>query len=67
MTIAPPELYPDATDSEEEDSEEEEDSVTEYEEVQVGIEEVAAPAARRPALPAWILALKRRNTGRKPR
>ena len=66
MTIEPPEPYPDATDSEEEDSEEE-DSVIEYEVVQVGIEEVAAPAGRRAALPAWIQALKRKNTGRKPR
>ncbi|XP_029964788.1 A-kinase anchor protein 200 [Salarias fasciatus] len=51
----------------EEDSEEEEDTVSEQEvEVErVAVEEVAP--ARRPALPNWILALKRRNTGRKPR
>lgn len=66
QTIAPLELDLDATDSEE-DSGAEEDSVTEQECAveQAAIEEVAP--ARRPALPAWILALKRRNTGRKPR
>ncbi|KAI3351711.1 hypothetical protein L3Q82_020550 [Scortum barcoo] len=66
LTIAPPELDLDATDSEE-DSEAEEDSVIEQEceEVPAPIEEVAP--ARRHALPAWILALKRRNTGRKHR
>lgn len=66
MTIAPPEPDLDGTDSEE-DSETEEDSVIgqECEEEPAPIEEVAP--ARRPALPAWILALKRRNTGRKHR
>lgn len=66
MTIAPPELDLDATDSEE-DSGAEEDSVVEQEsEVEQAVMEQVAPA-RRPTLPAWILALKRRNTGRKHR
>ncbi|XP_042348665.1 uncharacterized protein zgc:113229 [Plectropomus leopardus] len=67
VTIEPPELDLDATDSEE-DSGADEDSVLEQdsEEERAAIEEVAAPA-RRAALPAWILALKRRNTGRKHR
>lgn len=52
----------------EEDSGTEDDSVIEE---GVGVEQEAmedmmAPA-RRPVLPAWILALKRRNTGRKHR
>ncbi|KAK5864766.1 hypothetical protein PBY51_015979 [Eleginops maclovinus] len=66
VTIEPPELVPHAIDSEE-DSGGEEDSVTDQdcEEEQAAVEEVAAPA-RRHALPAWILALKR-NTGRKHR
>lgn len=70
VSIAPPEPDLDATDSEE-DSEAEEDSVTEQEceaepaAAAVMVEEVAP--SRRAALPAWILALKRRNTGRKPR
>ncbi|XP_075959040.1 uncharacterized protein LOC142962438 [Anarhichas minor] len=69
VAIAPPELESYATDSQE-DSEEEEDSVAEQcEEEQAAIEEVAAAAAaaRRSALPAWIRALKRRNTRRKHR
>ncbi|TNN81968.1 hypothetical protein EYF80_007876 [Liparis tanakae] len=67
VAIAAPEPQSYATDSEE-DSEEEEDSVAEQEceEEQTAREEVAAPA-RRPALPAWIQALKRRNTRRKRR
>lgn len=66
VTIVPPELDVDATDSEE-DSEEDEDSVIEqeFEADPVVMEEVVP--ARRPALPAWILALKRKNTGRKHR
>ncbi|XP_020501485.2 uncharacterized protein zgc:113229 [Labrus bergylta] len=66
QTIPLPDLDLEDLDSEE-DSEAEEDSVTEqdFEVEQVTMEEVAP--ARRPALPAWILALKRRNTGRKPR
>ncbi|XP_056238679.1 uncharacterized protein zgc:113229 [Seriola aureovittata] len=66
LTIAAPELDVDATDSEE-DSGAEEDSVIEQEcEVeQAAVEEVAA--VRRPALPTWIRALKRRNMGRKHR
>lgn len=66
VAIEPPDLDLDATDSED-DSGAEEDSVTEQE-CDVGpaaMEEVAP--ARRPALPAWIQALKRRNTGRKHR
>ncbi len=66
MSIAAPELDPDAIDSEE-DSGAEEDSVTEQEcEAEPAPIQEVAPA-RRPALPAWILALKRRNTGRKHR
>ncbi|XP_070769403.1 A-kinase anchor protein 200 [Enoplosus armatus] len=67
VTIAPPDLDLDLTNSEE-DSGSDEDSVIEQggEVEQAAIEMVAAPA-RRAALPAWILALKRRNTGRKPR
>lgn len=67
VTIEPPELDLDATDSEE-DSGEDEDSVTEQEcDVEpAAMMEEAAPA-RRPALPAWIQALKRRNTGKKHR
>ncbi|XP_076595204.1 uncharacterized protein LOC143325774 [Chaetodon auriga] len=66
VTIVPPELDLDATDSEE-DTGAEEDSVVEQEgEVEQAVMEEVAPA-RRPALPAWILALKRRNTGRKHR
>ncbi|XP_070692382.1 uncharacterized protein [Pempheris klunzingeri] len=66
VTIVPPEPDVDATDSEE-DSGAEEDSVIEEEcEVQQAAVQEVAPA-RRHALPAWILALKRRNTGRKHR
>ncbi|XP_031158956.2 uncharacterized protein zgc:113229 isoform X1 [Sander lucioperca] len=72
VAITPPELDPDATDSEE-DSGAEEDSVIEQEceqedeeEEQAAIKRVEAPT-RRPALPAWILALKRWNTGKKDR
>ncbi|XP_051274973.1 cyclin-dependent kinase 12 isoform X2 [Dicentrarchus labrax] len=61
MTIEPPELDLDATDSEE-DSGADEDSVIEQGcEVEQAVIEEVAPAARRPALPAWILALKRRK------
>ncbi|XP_023137978.2 uncharacterized protein zgc:113229 [Amphiprion ocellaris] len=66
VAIEPPALDLDATDSEE-DSGADEDSVTEQEcDVEPAAMEEAAPA-RRPALPAWIQALKRRNTGRKHR
>ena len=60
VTIAPAESDLDSTDSEE-------DSMTEHvhQEVPAAIEE-AAPV-RRPALPAWILGLKRKNTRRKHR
>ncbi|KAM4555266.1 uncharacterized protein PAE49_014383 isoform 2-T2 [Odontesthes bonariensis] len=65
-TILSPDLDLNATYSEEE-SEEEEDSMIEQEcEVEPALTEEVAPA-RRPALPAWILALKRKNTGRKHR
>lgn len=66
MTIEPPEPGPDASDSEE-DSGAEEDSVTdqECEEEPAAAAEEEAPA-RRHALPAWILALKR-NSGWKHR
>ncbi|CAN9515016.1 unnamed protein product [Ophioblennius macclurei] len=64
--IQSPELDLDVTVSEE-DSEEEEDSVSEQEvEVEREVVEEVAPS-RRPALPNWILALKRKNTGKKPR
>lgn len=66
VTITPPQLDPDSSDPEE-DSREEEDSVQEleHEEERSGIEEVAP--ARRPALPAWILSLKKMNSQRKAR
>ncbi|KAG7518224.1 hypothetical protein JOB18_028805 [Solea senegalensis] len=68
LTIDPPELGDYATDSEE-DSGADSDSVIEHEceEEQAVTEEAAAASsvARRPALPAWIKALKRRSTGRK--
>ncbi|XP_040903433.1 uncharacterized protein zgc:113229 [Toxotes jaculatrix] len=66
VTIVPPKLDMDVTDSEE-DSEADDDSVIEqaYEVEQAAMEEVAP--ARRHALPAWIQALKRKNTGRKHR
>ncbi|KAK5897020.1 hypothetical protein CesoFtcFv8_010122 [Champsocephalus esox] len=67
VTIEPPEPGPDASDSEE-DSGAEEDSVTDQEceeEPAAAAAEEEAPA-RRHALPAWILALKR-NSGWKHR
>ncbi|XP_030001736.1 uncharacterized protein LOC115427350 [Sphaeramia orbicularis] len=69
VTIVPPELDLDTSYSEE-DSVAEDDSVIEddYEVDQaeaVALQEVIP--ARRPALPAWIRALKRKNTGRKHR
>ena len=65
VTIAPQELDVDASDSEEESGEEEDSVIEECEVEQAAMEEVAQ--ARRPALPAWIRALKRKNTGRKRR
>lgn len=63
VAISPPELDMD-TDSEEESVEEDSmssaSSMREQEDV-VARPEGVAPA-RRPAFPAWILALKRRNT-----
>ncbi|KAM9741834.1 uncharacterized protein ACNS7B_012785 isoform 2-T2 [Menidia menidia] len=64
VTILAPELDLITTDSEEE-SGTEEDSVLEQEcEVEQTVTEEMAPA-RRLALPAWMLALKRKGTGRK--
>lgn len=61
LTIAPAELDMDATDSEEEE-ETEEDSIIEQEiEVEPAAIEEEAVRSRRSALPAWILALKRRK------
>lgn len=62
LAIPPPDIDLDVSDSEEEDSTAEEDSV-ECEAEQAAMEEVAP--VHRPALPNWILALKRRSTGRK--
>ncbi|KAM8848255.1 uncharacterized protein ACB058_012005 isoform 1-T2 [Synchiropus picturatus] len=70
VAIMPPEPYPDLTDSEE-DTVSEEDSVLEEDEEETKqderesarIDEATPP--RRAALPSWIKALKRRNTGRK--
>ncbi|KAM8910122.1 uncharacterized protein AB9W97_006666 [Spinachia spinachia] len=66
VAIAPPWL--DSHEDQEDSVTEEEVSVAEQEseEQQAAVEEVAAPA-RRAALPAWIQALKRRNTRRKHR
>lgn len=66
VTIMPPEVDPDWSDPVE-DSGEEEDPVQEleHEEERAGFEEVAP--ARRPALPALILALKNRSSQRKHR
>lgn len=65
LTISPPEQDMD-TDSEEESIEEDSissaSSVREQEDVEKA-EGVAAP--RRPAFPAWILSLKRRNANSK--
>ncbi|XP_034545555.1 uncharacterized protein zgc:113229 [Notolabrus celidotus] len=67
LTIPLPEMDLDVSDSEEEDSGAEDDSVIDQEyEVEPAVMEEVAPA-RRPALPAWIRALKRKNTGRKHR
>ncbi|XP_028315559.1 uncharacterized protein LOC114471144 [Gouania willdenowi] len=65
VTIESPVLdYSDSEEEEEEEEEGEEDVVTEEAEVEQGPIEDAAPA-RRHALPHWILALKRKNTGKK--
>ncbi|XP_073343050.1 uncharacterized protein [Pagrus major] len=68
MTIEPPEMDEVATDSEEDSaSAADEDSLIDQElESERAVMEDLAPA-RRPVLPAWIRALKRKNTGRKPR
>ncbi|XP_054649093.1 uncharacterized protein zgc:113229 [Dunckerocampus dactyliophorus] len=63
--IPPVQLDPEATDSEE-DYGTEAGSVTEEDDYEAS-EEMKEVPARRPALPAWILALKRKNTGRKRR
>ncbi|XP_069550655.1 uncharacterized protein [Brachyistius frenatus] len=66
VTVVSSDLDLHAMDSEE-DSGPGEDSVSEREcEVEQAVIEEVAPA-RRPALPAWIMALKRRNPGRKHR
>ncbi|KAM8733277.1 uncharacterized protein AB9X84_025078 [Acanthopagrus schlegelii] len=70
MTIEPPEMDQDATDSEEDSaSAADEDSLIDQElefvSERAAMEELAR--ARRPVLPAWIRALKRKNTGRKPK
>ncbi|XP_041653939.1 uncharacterized protein zgc:113229 [Cheilinus undulatus] len=67
QTIPPPELDLELSGSEEDDSGADEDSVIEQEcdKEQTAMEQVAP--TRRAALPAWILALKRKNTGRKNR
>ncbi|XP_041847091.1 uncharacterized protein LOC121643635 [Melanotaenia boesemani] len=67
VTISSPDLDLDAVDSEEDSgSGAEEDSVTDSVECEMeqAVTEEVAPV-RRTALPAWILALKRKNTGRK--
>lgn len=66
VTITPPELDSDLSEPEE-NSGEEEDTVQELEleEEQAGVVEVAP--ARRPALPAWILSLRNKNSQRKHR
>lgn len=63
MAISPPELDMD-TDSEEESVEEDSMSSASSTREPEGVEErpEGAAPARRPAFPAWILALKRRNT-----
>ncbi|XP_072293877.1 uncharacterized protein [Eucyclogobius newberryi] len=71
ITIDPPELGPDVSESEEESEEEdsffEEDSEEHTEPTLLGpLRPEEAVPARRHALPAWIRALKRRNTGKKP-
>lgn len=67
QTIPPPELDLELSGSEEDDSGADEDSMIEQEcdKEQTAMEQVAP--TRRAALPAWILALKRKNTGRKNR
>lgn len=63
LAISPPEMHMD-TDSEEESLEEDSmssaSSIREQEDVEERAEGVAA--TRRPAFPAWILALKRRSS-----
>ncbi|KAM9850156.1 uncharacterized protein ACBR49_007377 isoform 2-T2 [Aulostomus maculatus] len=66
VTIPPVELDPNATDSEEVSLEENDSLLEQESEVDPEAMEESAPA-RRPALPAWIRALKRKNTGRKYR
>lgn len=66
VTIMPPESDPDWSDPEE-DLGEEEDSMQEtgHEEEPARFEEESP--GRRPALPAWILSLKKRSSQRKHR
>lgn len=74
ITIDPPELDPYDTESEEEEEDEEDSFIEEDSEEQAAESEFFGPIrpeqvapTRRPALPGWIRALKRRNTGKKPR
>ncbi|XP_047440941.1 uncharacterized protein zgc:113229 isoform X2 [Mugil cephalus] len=67
MTIASQDLDLDVAESDEDSAPEEDFSLTEQVcEVQPAVIEQVAPA-RRPALPAWILALKRKNNAKKHR
>ncbi|KAM9377558.1 uncharacterized protein KZ484_009906 [Pholidichthys leucotaenia] len=67
MTIESPDQDMDSRVSEEDSEDEEEDSVTEREhELEEEVIDEVVPH-RRHALPAWIRALKRKNTGRKRR
>ncbi|KAM6923439.1 uncharacterized protein FYW49_005871 [Xenentodon cancila] len=66
VTISSPDLDLDDTDSEV-DSGAEEDSMTEQDCEAAQAVSVEVASARRPVLPAWIQALKKRNRGRKHR
>lgn len=67
VAIEPPDMDLDTSDLEDDSAATDEDSVTEQEcEVHLVAAGEEAPA-RRTALPAWILALKRKNTNKKRR
>lgn len=66
VTILPPEMNPEWSDPEEH-MVEEEDSVQELEHEEEQAVCVELAPARRPALPAWILSLKNKNSQRKYR
>lgn len=66
VTIMPPVWDPDSSDPEE-DSKEEEVFVQELEHEDERAEFMEMAPARRPALPAWIISLKNRNSQRKHR